>query len=464
MHSHPNEPDIRNVEILTGEPKRAVRYLLVPLLLSLLVVQLNVFVDNIWCSSLGVEAVSAISVVASIYYFFSHTAAGLGIGLNVAIANCIGADDKEGAQSRAVQILILTAVISVIIIPICYYFTDELIDIIGGQSIKELCRQYLHPMFILSPFLLLHGLFSGMLNGEGASRKTTILSITAAVTNIVLDPIFIFGFGMGVAGASLATCISCVASVCVALFFYRSGRTYLCLTVKKLKFVKDELKDVLYVAMPQVLEQNIGSVANLLMMLSIIGCGGSLGLTLYNLPWKVVHLIMVPAYAIAAAMIPVISANMGRKNREGMRTAFMYGFRLIVLIGLFMTVFVFIGADVIMILFSNSGEMVQYRSELARVMRIYCPFIVFYGLISFGSSGLSAVKRSDISAFTVFVRNALLVGIVYLCCQYTMDHVYWGVTVSEILGGAMMTAIAFWYFKHVYQCIGEANPERNAIK
>lgn len=86
-------------------------------------------------------------------------------------------------------------------------------------------------------------------------------------------------------------------------------------------------------------------------------------------------------------------------------------------------------------------------------MRIYVPFMIFYALITFGSSLFSALRKSQISAITIFIRQAIFIGIIWLCTLHDMEWVYWGVTVSEIIGCLLMIVISYSEFKVVYRAL-----------
>ncbi|MBO4568960.1 MAG: polysaccharide biosynthesis C-terminal domain-containing protein [Candidatus Methanomethylophilaceae archaeon] len=239
MLSHAAHMSTEGVETLLEEPKAAIRKMAVPIFVALLVVQFNNFVDNIWCSSLGVEAVSAVSLVSTLYFFFPSAGAGIGLGLNVTISNCIGAGDSKGASDRASQTFVLIAILMTSMIPFLLFCMDPLIDLIGGTSIKGLCQEYLLPLFVLCPFLVLSNVMAGMLRGEGMARESTIINVAVAATNLVLDPIFIFSLGMGVAGASWATMLSSVVAVAIGMWYYFSGRTYVKLRFRGIRFQRE---------------------------------------------------------------------------------------------------------------------------------------------------------------------------------------------------------------------------------
>ena len=416
-------------------------------------VQLNNFVDNIWCSSLGVEAASAVSLVSTLYFFFPSTGAGIGLGMNVSISNAIGAGDRKRADECASQVFALTAITATLLIPILLLSMGPLYRPDRRNRDQGPLQGIPVPAVRPLPLPDLSNVLAEMLRGEGKAGESTVMNIATAATNLILDPIFIFSLDMGVAGASWATMLSSVVAVAIGLWFYYSGKTFVKLRLKGIRFKRERIWDVMYVGTPQVLENNIHSMANLLLMSLIIGCGGTLGLTLYNVPWKTVHLLMVPAMAVAASMVPIISAARGQKDTDKMKQAYIYALKMEVALGLAAMLVAFVIGDFWMYLFSYNGDMVAWHDELVRILWIYIPFMVFYGLISFGSSLLGALKKSQISAATIFIRQALFIVIIFICCQHDMEWVYWGVTVSEILGGVLMTIISKLEFRKVYNRI-----------
>ncbi len=437
----------KNIQILTGEPKKAIKSLVVPILISIIVGQVNMFVDTIWCSGLGINALSAISLVASLYFLVVGIGNGIGIGASVAISRCIGANDREGASSRAVQTIVLMVLVSVCLIPILLLSMGPIISIMGGGAIMDDCIEYVTPMFVLCTFTILNGVISGLLRAEGATRKAMIVNIVSVFVNMILDPILIFGLDMGLQGASLATMLSSAVAVMIGLSWYFRGKTFISLDFNNFKFRKNELWDVLYVGIPQMIELNIMSVFNLILVSLVLSCGGPDGLAVYNTPWRLVSLAMVPATALGSAMIPVCSAAFGQKDINKAKVGFDYVIKTALSFSIIIAVIIALLSGEIVLLFTYQPGMDVYRDEMAKVICIYAIFMPFYGLVSVGSSMLQALRKSQYSLVSALLRNMMLVCIFMYACTVSMDAIYWGLTIGEIIGGLMMILLAKYEFR-----------------
>jgi putative MATE family efflux protein len=443
----------KDVKVLLGDPKKAILSMVVPTIVALLIGQINLFVDTTWCSSLGVNALSGINLVSSFYYLMLGVGNGIGIGLNVAISRLIGAGDRESASKRLSQIFVLMIAIAIPLTPLMLLIMDPAIILIGGEEIEEECRQYLIPVFGLSSFLILGNVLAGAMRGEGAAKRSSLIFTLSAIINMTLDPILIFGLGMGVMGASLATMISAIFVLSAMLRYYLSGRSYVPLVLKDSKPTKESIVDVMAVGVPQMIELNIMSLLNLVLVSLVIGTGGPEGLAMYSAPWRLVMLIMVPAQALASSMVPVCSAAVGQNDPEKLKRGYYFTVKAATIVGITLSILVAIAAPILITAFTYDPSMVQYADGMARVARIYTTFMTFYGLISVGSSMLSSLKKSQYSMLSALIRNIVLIVIYYIASFHTMDWFYWGLAVGEVFGGVLMMSLAQWFFKKKYSAM-----------
>ena len=441
----------KDVETLLGEPKKAILSMVAPILIAMIVGQVNSFVDSMWCSSLGVNALSAISLVSSLYFLILGIGNGVGVGINVSISRKIGAGDIEGAQAYLAQIFVLMVVLSIPMIPVLLLVSDPLVIFLGGSEILAECHDYLIPIFLLCTFTILQGILAGAMRGEGAAKRSSKINMLSAVVNIILDPVLIFGLNLGLMGASLATMLSGVSAAAMMLHYYTSKKSYVPFSLKNFRFRRGPIWDVMYVGIPEMLELNIMSVMNLALVSLVIGCGGSEGLTLYNTPWRFVSLVMVPAMALSSAMVPVCSAAIGQRRPEKLREGYYFTVKSAAGFGVAITILVFLLSNWIVLAFTYDPSMEAYRSEMARVTRIYALFMPWYGLIKVGSSMLSALRKSSHSLACAFLRNVLLICIFYVASFHDMDWFYWGLTIGEIIGGIMMLGLAQFHFRNIYR-------------
>ncbi|MDY5679427.1 MAG: MATE family efflux transporter, partial [Candidatus Methanomethylophilaceae archaeon] len=217
------------VEVLLGDQRKGIITMCIPIAVALLVQQLNNIVDSLWVSDLGGDSMAALGVVYPLYCVLIGIGNGLGIGVASAIARNIGMKDKANADGIAMQGLVLTITVSVPIGLFLFLTAGITTDLMGAGGMRDECLGYAIPIYISSLFIILSGVVSGMLRGEGAARRSMAIQVVGALVNIVLDPIMIFRLDMGVSGAAWATVISFVVSSFMGLYWYVGGSTYISL-------------------------------------------------------------------------------------------------------------------------------------------------------------------------------------------------------------------------------------------
>ncbi len=438
-----------HVEVMLGEPHKAVLSMFMPVFIALMIGQINVFVDTVWCSSLGVDAMSAISTVSSIYFVLVGIGNGIGIGVNVAISRRIGAGDYEGASKCASQTILAMIMLSLPIIPLVYFSFDSLIIAMGAEDVLEECRDYFVPIILLSTFTILNGVLSGTFRGEGAARTASKINIISAATNMVLDPILIFGLDLGLRGASLATMISAILFVVLSAIVYRSGGTFV--RLRRTSPDRAILGDVFYVGLPQTAELIIMGLMNIVLISFVLRCGGTEGLAVYGMPWNLITLVMIPIHAFAAAMVPVCSSAIGQRDAARLRTGYYFTAKTAFAVGTALAVVIFLFAGILLRVYTHSSSISEYHDEMVHILRIYALFLPFYGMIYVGSSMLSCLRKSPYALMSSFLRNVLLIVLYAISSAHTMEWIYWSLCVGEIIGGTFMFALAQWQFRLRYR-------------
>ena len=438
-----------HVEVMLGEPHKAVVSMFVPVFIALMIAQINVFVDTVWCSSLGIDAMSAISTVSSIYFILVGIGNGIGIGVNVAISRRIGAGDFDGASKCASQTIVSMILVSLPIIPLLYFTFDPLVIAMGAEDVLEECRDYFIPVILLCTFTILNGVLAGTFRGEGAAKTSSMINIISAVFNMILDPVLIFGLGLGLLGAASATMISAIFAVSLSFIIYRSGGTVLKLRASRPE--KAILWDVFYVGLPQTAELFIMGAMNIVLIAFVLRCGGTEGLAVYGMPWNIITLFMIPIHAFAAAMVPVCSSAIGQKDPGRLRTGYYFTAKTAFGVGVLLSIFIFLSAGVLLSIYTYSSSMSGYHDEMIHILRIYSLFLPFYGMIYVGSSMLSCLRKSPYALMSSFLRNVLLIILYAVAATHDMEWIYWSLCIGEILGGTFMLALAQWQFRIKYR-------------
>ena len=439
--------ETRDLRVMLGEPRKAVRTMSGPLIISFLVVQINSFADTSWTSMLGVDPSSAVATISPIYWIVSGIGTGLGVGASTAIARRLGRREKDVADSLVTQAVAAGIILSLVLAPIIYLLLDPSISMMGADDVRGLCRAYIDPIVICTLPMVLNGIISGILRSEGAAKRSTVMLLVSAVLNIPLVPILMFGLDMGIAGAGWATSISTIVSTLVGLWWFARGSVYLRMSFRGFRIKLDQMYEVLFVGVPKATETVLISVMSMIQRIFVIICGGTVGALLYNVPWRFVSLAEVVSQAVGSAVIPIASAALGQGDTGRANTAYRYSTKIALLSMTGIAVVLFVFADWLIIPFTLSESMVPLRPDFAHVLRIYAVLIPFMGLVDIGSSILESLRKAQITMLSSFLRNIIIVAFLVVACTMSMDAIFYSLVVSEIIGAALMMWLASREFR-----------------
>ena len=439
--------DGRSIDVMLGDPKRALRGMLLPFIISYAVVQVNLLADTMWCAGLGAEANSAVSTMSPFVWILSDVGTGLGVGASVAIARAIGRGDREHASRLCTQMVVLSVFIGLLTSVALYLLIRPSIHLIGADDVMEGCVDYMMPMIVLCTFMILDGVFAGLIRAEGGARRVMVLLMSVAVINIVLDPILIYGFGMGVTGAGLATALATVPSVILSIYWYAAGHLNLRIDLRGYRPILSDIKDLLYVGIPRISESTIVNVMSFVQRVFVIICAGTAGVMIFNMPWRFVALGIVPAMAICAAMVPICSAAMGQRDLGKAKSGFRYATKLALGISIPLSLTIFLLAEPLMVPFTIEDTMRVLRPEFVETLRIYALIIPFWCMIELGSAIMQSLRKAQFAMVMSLLRNAMICVLFLFACQYDMTAISLTLLLSEVIGGFSMYGLAL-YFVH----------------
>ena len=437
-----------DLERMLGDPRGAIRSMLLPLVVSYLVVQVNLFADTSWCSGLGADASSAVSTISPMYWIVSGLGTGLGIGAATSIARYLGRGEKRNADRLASQTVVLSVIIGAVSTPVLFLAIDPALGMMGAGDIAEECRQYIYPQVLAGTVVILDGTVSGVIRAEGAAKRSMVVLLAAAAVNMVLDPVLIYGLDMGLAGAGWATALASAASAALGLWWYRRGKLYLTMSLRDMRPDWRDMKDILYVGIPRGTESMLISVMSMVQRIFVIACGGTSAAMFYNIPWRFVSISEVVSQAVGSALIPVCSAALGRRDFAKADAGYRYSLTLTMAVMTAIAAVLFVFADWVIVPFTYSETMAGYRPEFAHVLRIYALTIPFIGMIDIGSSILQSLRLAQISMLSSFARNLLIIAMLFFASSVSLDAIYWSLFVAEVVGGILMLWLAKVGYRH----------------
>ena len=411
---------------MIGEPKAAIRNMILPFLIALAVVEINQFVDTYWVSGLGAQSASAISTIVPVYGLMMCAGLGVAAGVTTTVAARLARGENEIAAKLVSNSVILGIIFSIIASVLVAVFINLVIDIMGAGDVREEAVQYMLPYILMSPAVILISIVGGMLRGEGAAKKSTIIQSISAILNMIIDPILIYALGMGVFGAGLSTVISALIAVVIGLYWYVSGKTILRIDRSNFRVDKSAMSEVLGVGGPKTVQMLISNLTDFLQRIFLIIAGGTPAVMFYNYAWRYIGVVNLPGRAVEMAMLPVCSAAYGVKDLEKLKTGFIYSTKLVLGFSIIFSIILFVFADPFMSIMTTEESMHQLLPMFVWTMRVSVFLIPFSAMMLVASSMLQAMKKAKIPMYYY-----MFWGVVKLALYAIAAYGYMGVDPYE---------------------------------
>ncbi len=432
-----------DVEALLSDPKKAMLHMAVPLFVTYLISRLQSFIDGIWCSGLGPDPLSAISISAPAYRIIVSIGIAIGVGASASIARHIGAGDKNSADRTASQALMLALAAAIAVIPVMYFAAGPIISMSGAGYNKDLAMDYVTPYILCSVPLVFNGLVVGLMRAEGAAKKSMMVSASASVINMALDPLMIYGLDMGITGAAWATCISYMITLAAGLAMYARGRMYISPSVKGFRFEPDLLRDMAVMTVPVALESLLSCLIIAPEQGLVASCGGAEGLVVYINSFTFVDLATIPSMALMSALIPVVSAQLGQNAPDKVKDSLRYSMKLVLATGVIMGAALFAFADQLVSLYTYSEEMALLHDEMAFALCIYSVVPILNGVMKLGTSMLQALRKAVVSTAIMFGRELMFILFFWFASGVSMTAIYWSLDAVNLIMMAVVLAVLF---------------------
>lgn len=314
--------------ILNGNLYKVIGVLAFPIMINNLIQTLYNLVDGLWVSKIGSVEFAATGFVWPVNFLFISIGTGLSIAGTSIISQFIGANKYEEANKYASQLIVLSFLSAIVFTIVGYLLSPSIVRLMGGTG--ELARNsviYLKITFLDMPFMFLFFNFNSIMNAEGNTVLPTILSAISAVLNMVLDPLFIFTFNMGIAGAAIATLLAKAILAIAGIYVLMRKSSKVKPSFKKFRFDGDIIKKVVSVALPSSIGQS-GSALGFMVLNGFIVSYGTATLAAFAMVNRITSLVSQPAMGIGAALTSIVGQNLGCNQLERTKEAFSKAIKL----------------------------------------------------------------------------------------------------------------------------------------
>ncbi len=377
----------------------------IPLMLSLLINSLYNFVDSVFVSRVAEDALTALSLAAPVQVLVSALGLGNAVGLNAAISKALGEKNQDRVKNTASAAIFLAVCAWLLISAACllgvrWYFDWQSG---GNEAIAAYGRDYLSICMLFSLGQMGQWVFDRFVIASGKSHLFLFTLSAASITNLILDPIFIFTFGLGTKGAAIATVIGQFMGLFAGVLINRRWNREISFSFT-LKPDWKSVRVILQVGIPSTLVQVLTSFVSIVMN-TILLTFSSTAVAAYGVCNRMMGLCTVGVHGIDNGLIPIAAYNYGARKPERIEDAVKWSMLYSALFYILFLLILELFPSAVLRLFNASDHMMQVGIPAVRIMAlawlISIPSLVF----SAAMQGLSLPRPSMI---LTMLRQAVL--------------------------------------------------------
>ncbi len=430
------------IYILSEErPAKAVVKLGVPLIAGMFIMVLYNLVDT-WFIGLMRDdyQLAAVNLAYPVMMISIAISNMIGTGASSLIARSLGAQDMEKARHTLTVGFELTVINSLIVTIVGMAFLQPIVRGLGAQSNTfAYTEQYVQVILLGSIFTMGNYTFGQLLRSEGSVKYSVAGMIVGTVVNIILDPIFIFTFGLQIRGAAIATILGNAVGMMVSLWMYENGKTLLTPSLRYLRPTGEILREIFWVGVPATLETLLTSAAYIVNN-NLAVAYGELTVAAMGIAQKILSLGNYIYQGFAAGTQPIMGYNYGAGNYKRMKDVLRAG--IFVVSGTELCVMAVYGifAPQLIGIFTGSAEVIATGSRVLRTIMFILPFV---GAISMSRMSFQAMGKPQYAFAITLVRQFVLYVPLLLLLNrlFGFGGMIWAQPVTEMIMMAVSVSL-----------------------
>lgn len=400
----------------------------IPMILSMVLQACYNIVDSMFVaripdtneiSNMGEYAVNALTLAFPVQMLIVAFGIGTGVGVNALLAKSLGQNNKEKVAFVAGNGVALGLVIYVIFFILGFVGIDFYLQTqTENQIVISMGREYLMICTLLSVGIIMFSIYEKLLQSTGKTVYSTIAQIAGALTNIVLDPILIFGyFGipqMGIAGAAYATVIGQFVSMIIAMIFHYCNNSEVKFGFRYFRLKFSVVKEIYIIGLPAIIMQALMSFmcygVNIILGTISMSC-----VTAYGIFYKIQQFVFFAGFGLRDAITPIVSFNYGMNSKKRVKDGMKYGLLYISIISLLGSIALELFAPQLISLFGLSGGTADLCVTATHIISIGFLFaggnIALQGVFQALGCGISSLVISLLRQFIIVLPLAILFSV-----------------------------------------------------
>lgn len=434
----------------------------IPCILALLITSLYNIVDQIFIGhgtseGLGAVGNAATSIVFPLTLVAVAFAGTFGDGTAAFLSICQGRKDTKSTHRAVGNSALITLLISIVLVALGFVFADQILGLFGASGDNLLyARQYFFIILSFFPIYMLGYMLNSVIRADGAPTFAMIATVAGALTNIILDPIFIFAFGWGIQGAAWATITGQIVTLILSIIYLTRTKTFR-LQLASFKLENQILMSVAKLGVSTFITQLsiviISMVCN--KMLAIYGANSVYGandpLAIIGICMKVFTIVLSIAMGIIIGAQPILGFNIGAGQTDRVRETFRKCMTATVVVGLIATLIFELAPSAIINIFGSNSEQPELYMEFAVLtFRIFLMLITLTCSIKVISIFFQAVGEPLKAAIVSLARDIIVFVPLVLIVPRLMNSingVLWAAPIADLIGTVVAVSLVAVYFR-----------------
>ena len=392
----------------------------VPAIIGMMVNVLYNIVDRMFIGNIpnvGGLALTGVGITMPIMTIILAFGMLVGLGASARISLKLGEHKRLEAEKHLGNAFTLILLISIFITVLGLFFMSPILKMFGASTeTEEYAAQYMQIIFIGTIFNMLSFGLNHSIRSDGNPKLAMFSMLIGAGTNILLDPIFIFGLGMGVRGAALATIISQIASTMWILYYFTKGKSTIKISRESMKLEWSTVMSIFSIGMSPFSMQIAQSIVLILANNALKQYGGDLAIGAMTIVNSISMIFMMPLFGLNQGSQPIIGYNYGAKKYNRVKDAVKIPVIIATVIVTFGWLLIQFAPQMLIRIFSNDQELLGLAIEGTKIFLFMFPVLGFQVI---SSNYFQSIGQARISMFLSLLRQVILL----IPCLLILPHI-----------------------------------------
>lgn len=416
-----------------------------PATIGMMVQALYNLVDTIFVGrGVGTVGITGITLAFPVQMLVMAIAQMVGIGGASIISRALGEKNIQKAEKTMGNILTLVILISASISILGLIFINPLLSLLGTNPASlNAAKDYLSIILFGTIFFSFSMASNNIVRAEGNAKIAMYTMLISAGLNILLDPIFIFGFNLGIKGAAIATVLSQATTAFYLIYYFFSGKSSIKLHFKNFKLKTNIVTETLAVGSSAFVRQSAGSLLTILLNNILMTYGGVLYVAVYGLTNRLLMFVLMPLFGVAQGFQPIAGFNYGAKNYNRVKEVTKASIITTTILSSIGFLILMLFPNQLLSVFTTDKNLISTASMALKIIILFLPLI---GIQVIGATMFQAIGKAFSSLILAMSRQIIfLIPLIYIMPTFFgINGVWISFPISDFLA-TLLTSILFYF-------------------